>query len=51
MPPNTVEMRAIIKEDDDVFTLAKERAKELLEQWSIEGGNGLDQGVGRKGVL
>ena len=46
--PNAVEMRAIVKVDDDVITLATERAQELLEQWSIEGAMSLIKALAAK---
>ncbi|CAE7797915.1 unnamed protein product, partial [Symbiodinium microadriaticum] len=51
LPPSTVEMRQLIQQDDDVGTLATERAQELLEQWSTDGAMDLIRVLASKGFF
>ncbi|OLP97425.1 Retrovirus-related Pol polyprotein from transposon TNT 1-94 [Symbiodinium microadriaticum] len=51
LPPGTVEMRQLIQQDDDVGTLAIERAQELLEQWSTDGAMDLIRVLASKGFF
>ncbi|OLQ05641.1 Retrovirus-related Pol polyprotein from transposon TNT 1-94 [Symbiodinium microadriaticum] len=51
LSPDNVEMRQLIQQNDDVGTLATDRAHELLEQWSTDGAMDLIRVLASKGFF